>query len=646
MAISLHTQPQDLNLSGNPIKIKVITDTVAYSNHFIHVLMKTRAGNILNGKTLGEDVLPVINNAAEFDVADYCKKHINLDLNIFQLFKQDIQEADFISEIFSANIWETFNDGEFGTVAINGLSFYAIQGGFSSLLLKNYLDSNKNFYDNFLKQDKKFLTWAPEKKLTWNQHDFLFFTQTSGNNTLSCRAHFKLFYSDNTTEDIYTNYLDIEKNKFYFITTSLLAHNFLALETASKKINKYEIRVIDNLGNAQTETRTYYIDRTYYNHSRQFIFRNSLGGYDIIVLKGISEHIDEIQRTIGYFQTQDYNTFSEFTEKFKANSGFISTQFKNAIDAKKYVIDFINSREIYEIVGRNIVPVIAESKKVNIVKDNEFIYSFNFEYKYAYSDEYFAPIDEEQYFNPILIYRNGTITNAKQGDIATLTFEARINADATINFIADWGADIGISKTSAAMQDGVWQTIQMQMQIPDNAYPIQTLIITDDIGGRYIINYNIIIVATNILSNILIASSGTQIIPYDYIEGFAIDPATLTFTGDAIVTADPAITGRNDAILIQTTGKLSNISFSDTAGNQYLIPCTEGYSGADDGASWTLHEVKQGKRFFIDGLHDYRRDINDIHNFYNLAHGASKLNVGIGIIYVPYNESNQKIFNT
>ncbi|NHZ86028.1 MAG: hypothetical protein GWP19_09120, partial [Planctomycetia bacterium] len=483
MSLTIHKNPLGITLSGNPAHVDVSSNTIIISNHKIHCRIKQ------SGIIVGEDALPVINNAVSFDISDLLKKKKILDINIFDLFDKTIKKIDGLFEKFNLDIFETYNgDGiEHNTIYLG--SFKVLQAGFSTIFLKNYDAANKSFYNNFLLEDKKFLTWASKKTLTWNQHDLLFFISTKPS-TINYHARFTLYFDDASTTNVDTEKILLLFPTITYFSTSLLTHSLLSYETDNKLV-KYDVVMNDDNEIAQSEVKTYYVDRTFYNQQRQFIFKNSIGGYDVIMLKGITDSTDEIQRTVGFFQTEDIITHSDFKESYSANSGFLITQYKDPKSAKKYIIELINSREIYEILGQEFIPVIPSDKKISITRDDEFLYSFNFNYKYAYADEFYSTFDETQYFNPIIMYRNGIVTNAIQGQIAVLDFEAMINADINVDFEINWGPDVGITTINTALVDGVWKPLQTSIEIPANATLDQQIEITDNIGGRYLIDYTI-----------------------------------------------------------------------------------------------------------------------------------------------------------
>ena len=232
MSFTLHKYPSNIVLSGNPVKIDVSSDTVTQSDHKIHVRI------IKGGYIIGEEVLPVIVNSASFDISDYLKQHSTLDLSVFNLFSKTIMAADSLLSSFNVEIFETYNaDGiEHNRTTIP--QFKVLQAGFSTIFLNNYNSEDKSFYSDFIQAEKKFLTWQPEKRLTDNQHDFLFFINRAFMPYNDIYARFTLYFSDDTTEVIDTATSNANFNSLNYINVSLIAHKFLNLETVNKTILK------------------------------------------------------------------------------------------------------------------------------------------------------------------------------------------------------------------------------------------------------------------------------------------------------------------------------------------------------------------------------------------------------------------------
>lgn len=486
MTLSLYKQPTTVVLSGNPVVFSLGSNTVTLTNHKIHIEIYRLIDN-WSSVLVGEESLPVISGSTcLFDLSDYLKYETLLNITVLDLF-------DIIPQSLNSNkryifkIFESYNNDGIKHNYFTTSQIWAVNGGFSKLFLKNYLAIYKDFFTDFISTDKKFLSWAPDKNICWNQHDILFFM---GLETVKYYYKITLTFSDNSTQVIDSAESYCAINQLSWLNSSYLSNSLDAYETEDKIIKSYTIQVFNASDVAVTEIKTYYLDRNTYNFSRQFIFRNSFGAYDIIMLKGISEQSNEIQRTVGYFQTKDATSFSEYSQNYKAASGFLVTNYTDLSAAQQYITELFNSKEIYEIVGSEIVPVIQSNNKIKINQDNEFLFSFNFEYAYAQSDSYFSPLDREQYLNPRIFYRNGDIDDVAPTQTATVDFDIWINENATVTFTLDWGAAIGTTYiTSEVLTADVVKSLTSSITIPGNITGEQLLTITDSLGGKYYIPY-------------------------------------------------------------------------------------------------------------------------------------------------------------
>lgn len=488
MALTVQKQPNTIVLSGNPAEFVVSSDTIIISNHKIHVqIYDTNSYGAIN-QLIGEESLPVINNSAEFDISDYLYKSTELNITIYDLFDKIPRPLSALNSYY-VKIFETYN----GDNTPRNLStigpLFSVDGGFSKIFLNNYLANGKNFYDDFLLDTKSFLTWSPVKKIGWNQHDFLFFITHSAD-----YYYYKIiaYFKNSQTEEIDSEQALLNAYTLAWVNSSYLANQLDSIDTIDNVIDYYTVQVFNSQDEAVTEQKTYYIDRGTYPQNRQFIFKNSLGAYDIICLKGISEHVNGINRTVGYFQTKEAISFSEFIENYKAASGFLVTHYNDLSSAQRYITELFNSREIYEILGKEIIPVIPTGDKLKVKKDDEFLYSFVFEYSYAYTDEYFSPFDTEQYLNPRIFYRDGDIDDVAPGQTATVDFNVWMNQDATVTFTLNWGNDVGTTTIDdVSLVENVPKPLTSSIAIPGNVSGNRILVITDSQGGKYNIPYRV-----------------------------------------------------------------------------------------------------------------------------------------------------------
>jgi len=143
-----------------------------------------------------------------------------------------------------------------------------------------------------------------------------------------------------------------------------------------------------------SEIRYFYLDETYYENQRSFIFKNSFGVFDSLRCTGKFISGLEYQRETSQMIPQELETFSnapmvatkiEETRTFKANSGWLDREYL------MYLRDFLRSTEIYEVdPDGNLFKCILTSKKTDLLEDKNQNYNLSFEYERAYADQFYS----------------------------------------------------------------------------------------------------------------------------------------------------------------------------------------------------------------------------------------------------------------
>jgi len=127
---------------------------------------------------------------------------------------------------------------------------------------------------------------------------------------------------------------------------------------------------------------------------RSFLFRNSLGGYDVLSFSGEKTSTTEQEKEeaniyypanyfIGQPQTVEYN--QQRKEEYKINSGFIPTA-----EWLSTYQDFIHSEDIYEMVTigdeDKALPIKLNKTKFKLGQDNQTNQSLDIEYSYRFEN--------------------------------------------------------------------------------------------------------------------------------------------------------------------------------------------------------------------------------------------------------------------
>jgi hypothetical protein len=119
-------------------------------------------------------------------------------------------------------------------------------------------------------------------------------------------------------------------------------------------------------------------------NAHYFIFSNSPGTYDTLMARGVGEVNSEYVYTNISQYDFDVDKLPDRVQLDvnSTNSHYCRTGYIDAYMAE-YLAEFFESRERYEIIGSQLVPIILHDSKVTRKRDDENIFSAEFEYEYA-----------------------------------------------------------------------------------------------------------------------------------------------------------------------------------------------------------------------------------------------------------------------
>jgi len=164
--------------------------------------------------------------------------------------------------------------------------------------------------------------------------------------------------------------------------------SWLAVYHPTSIIEYYTVTVMDG-ETAVSQTRTYYLDYQIPLASHQFIFANSLPGYDTFMATGISELNTEFeftqvdQASPDLLELPDKRTaFVKATDVVTARSGNLTAEYV------QYLAEFFLSKEVYEVLPSGLVPIVFV--EVNVLRARDVTNVFNVEFKYQYAVNQFV----------------------------------------------------------------------------------------------------------------------------------------------------------------------------------------------------------------------------------------------------------------
>jgi hypothetical protein len=254
-----------------------------------------------------------------------------------------------------------------------------------------------DFFDDYMLTNKKFLTWAPrEKHINFYQEEYLYFLNHSAVNT-QMNVKVKCYYDDDTNSTFNLASTAITRGGLYQIRCG--PNNTLIWQhQPEKNLIRYEIWLTNQAATIISEVRTYILLPYKHPHTRYFLFRNSIGGFDTLRITGKAVVEARIEKeTIQKHLPMDYDTLDGelqsgaalFRKESDHSSGFLTGQFAEAY--QQYLLDFLISNQVYEITNGTRVPVVIAQGSMRYEDDESNQYFVRFRAIESYLNHSFTP---------------------------------------------------------------------------------------------------------------------------------------------------------------------------------------------------------------------------------------------------------------
>jgi hypothetical protein len=330
---------------------------------------------------------------AETDISDILKAYLD------QEFQWPESDSQFIFECPGAILPFYFLYGEkWGADEYQGLqtsnAYYVIEGGLS-WLEKARLNLAENSFWDLLQQNKYFLSWAPAtKKIASDEPVKFYYLNYSEAGTLNVKV--KLYGAAGDTTITHATISGLTGKGIYEIIVSPDMAGFEGLD--DEALLKFDIWIEDGSNAQISEIRTFELDYAEYEHTRYFMFKNSMGAYEFLRTTGLRTTAWGISRETASIDPEaDYNwhdrddlsIYNEEIDKFILAMGWLN-RYGNADEYLNWLRDFANSREVYEVMGDILNPIRITSDNLAAGEDRDSLKGFVFEYVNAYTDEHFT----------------------------------------------------------------------------------------------------------------------------------------------------------------------------------------------------------------------------------------------------------------
>jgi hypothetical protein len=274
-------------------------------------------------------------------------------------------------------------------------AFYILAAGISYLQEAIYNRMSQTVAASFwtkLQYNQYFLTWQPKDKLIDRyQTEKLYYLVRDPMDSLNLKI--EINYNDDTAQSTITKktVANPTEKGVYEIICTLNRLELAGYDTGI--IDYYRLWLEGNTSNRISEIRTFRMDYAHHEEVRQFLFLNSLGGYDTLRITGDVEDSIELERSTiskvlgAEFTEMDHQvaagTVSEI-KTYKANTGWMNRE------QVAWIRDFFLSKQVYQIVVGKLVPVVVSTTQATQRRDREDLFSIDFEYRRAFSSEFYS----------------------------------------------------------------------------------------------------------------------------------------------------------------------------------------------------------------------------------------------------------------
>lgn len=264
----------------------------------------------------------------------------------------------------------------------------AMLGG---LPLEEYIPGR--FIEQWVDIKKQFLKYHTSQEPAYlDQPNYLFFlTQNSDSFTPTFKVHLS---DDSEVTTTLPTIITTGPYKVLCIPIGFTILNLQSLYPDHLRPVWYEVSVIIPSGLHCNPVRFYFDHRNYYNPV-DILYPNSLGGIDVIRLRGtIDREVDvnqvksesvNIGTFYGNIVSHTLNNFylSE-REIIKVDTGFISKSMVTRLR------DIFLQREVFEINGGRLKPIEINARNVKLYSSTDFLYNLALEYRYGYENTHWS----------------------------------------------------------------------------------------------------------------------------------------------------------------------------------------------------------------------------------------------------------------
>ena len=316
----------------------------------------------------------------------------------------------------------------------------AILGGISLL--------DKSTHDplTYLFAKKALLSWQPSgKHITETDKEYLSWFNYL-NATVSARLQVVLYFNDSTTASygLVPYNITLAPNEIATFDVSFEQLNIGVYETSTKKIIKWDLFVEIPATSHFSEIKTFYLDRTHHQYSRNILYINSFNLPEVIQTRGLWKQELVVNRELtSRVLAPNYTRLrgQEFQyNHIGANTYKVRTSFFTKKQAQAFQEVLLDAK-LFEIEDQEYTPILLLDTKTAITQDDQQLHFFDLSVKKAFNTSRYSNLSKYPTFTPIIdcglkgfsldakgyaiaLFSGMTVYNEVGTSIATATYSA------------------------------------------------------------------------------------------------------------------------------------------------------------------------------------------------------------------------------
>ncbi|MFN0276737.1 MAG: hypothetical protein ACKVPJ_13405 [Chitinophagales bacterium] len=252
------------------------------------------------------------------------------------------------------------------------------------------------YFDDYATLNLFLTNQSRSKNITEDQKEFLAILRMPEITVYNYALEVIIYYDDETNETVHLYDTAFNQTLDGRIIPEILwaetSYTYIVDPSASGTVVSYRVRFVSY--DSETEIYTGRSEWFYYTmqaskpqHTRYYLLSNPKGFFDTLRTTGERSEFADVEGTeLENYLPADYsirdgiysNTITKARQNFVQNSGWLEGP-----DVSRYLSELMIAEHLYEIVEDEFIPITISRKKLLRHKDNQNLWSIQFEYSYS-----------------------------------------------------------------------------------------------------------------------------------------------------------------------------------------------------------------------------------------------------------------------